>query len=148
MSTSAKNRYNTIVRLTYASQLTASVDAQAIKKILEQAQGNNIQNGITGMLCFNRKYFLQTIEGSRASINHLYKILLEDDRHTNVQLFSLNEVEARNWTSWAMGYATPTNENRLIFLKYCPTVEFNPYTLTAETAAMLLEELANQIPTK
>ncbi|WP_201597313.1 BLUF domain-containing protein [Psychrobacter fulvigenes] len=60
-----------LVSMTYASRANPDVSAKDFNEILQQAQKNNAANGITGMLVFNKNYFLQTIEGPRAQINRL-----------------------------------------------------------------------------
>lgn len=46
-----------LVRLVYASQISDEFNETDIVNILETARSNNLKNGVTGLLCFNRKYF-------------------------------------------------------------------------------------------
>ncbi|MFT6154311.1 MAG: hypothetical protein ACJA1X_001663 [Bermanella sp.] len=54
-----------LTRLVYASTISENFNCDDIEGILAVARKNNKQNNITGMLCFNRKYFLQCLKGSR-----------------------------------------------------------------------------------
>ena len=134
-----------MIRLTYVSTASDAINANDLKQILGQAQINNLRNGISGMLCFNSKVFLQTIEGSRARINNLYQALLKDKRHTNIQLLDTIEITVRDWSDWTMGYATPSKDNQSLFLKYSPSNDFNPYLLDANCAQLLLKDLASRV---
>ncbi|WP_201597309.1 hypothetical protein [Psychrobacter fulvigenes] len=43
-----------------------------------------------------------------------------------------------------MNYASPTEANAAIYLKYSTTIDFNPYLLNAEAASNLMRELSAQ----
>lgn len=131
-----------LVSMTYASRANSDVSANDFNEILKQAQRNNAANGITGMLIFNKDYFLQTIEGPRAQINRLLYSLIADQRHHDLQLIETRELKHRLWAKWSMNYASPTEENAAIYLKYSTTVSFNPYLLNAESANDLMRELS------
>lgn len=131
-----------LIGMTYASRANRDVSAKDFDEILKQAQDNNAANGITGMLLFNKDYFLQTIEGPRAQINRLLYVLMADKRHYDLQLLDTRELKHREWAKWSMNYASPTQENIAVYLKYSTTVNFNPYLLSAESANGLMRELS------
>ncbi|MGE6571758.1 BLUF domain-containing protein [Psychrobacter namhaensis] len=131
-----------LVSMTYVSRANPDMSAEEFSAILQQAQANNTVNAITGMLIFNNNYFLQTIEGSRAQINHLLDALIADQRHYDLQLIETRELRCREWSRWAMNYASPTKENAALYLKYSTTVKFNPYLLSAESVRGLMSELS------
>lgn len=132
-----------LVSMTYASRANPDVSAKDFNEILKQAKENNVSNGITGMLTFNKDYFLQTIEGPRAQINRLLYSLIADQRHHDLQLIETRELKHREWAEWSMNYASPTEANAAVYLKYSTTVNFNPYLLGAEAANNLMRELSN-----
>lgn len=132
-----------LISMTYASRANPDVSAKDFNEILKQAQENNAANGITGMLTFNKDYFLQTIEGPRAQINRLLYGLIADQRHYDLQLLETREIKHREWAKWSMNYASPTEENAAVYLKYSTTVTFNPYLLNADAANNLMRELSS-----
>ena len=132
-----------LISMTYASRANPDVSAKDFNEILKQAQENNAANGITGMLTFNKDYFLQTIEGPRAQINRLLYGLIADQRHYDLQLLETREIKHREWANWSMNYASPTEQNAAVYLKYSTTVSFNPYLLNAESANNLMRELSS-----
>lgn len=140
----AQSDAHILVSMTYASRANPDVSANDFNEILQQAQQNNAANGITGMLTFNKAYFLQTVEGPRAQINHLLYGLLADRRHHDLQVIETREIKHREWPKWSMNYASPTQDNAAIYLKYSTTVDFNPYLLNAESARALMRDLSAQ----
>ena len=137
------NDAHILISMTYASRAHPDVSAKVFNEILQQAQNNNAANGITGMLIFNKDYFLQTIEGPRAHINRLLYGLISDQRHYDLQLLETREIKHRGWAKWSMNYASPTEKNAAVYLKYSTTVNFNPYLLNAESANELMRELSS-----
>lgn len=133
-----------LVSMTYASRANPDVSAKDFNEILQQAQENNAANGITGMLTFNKDYFLQTVEGPRAQINRLLYALIADQRHHDLQLIETRELKHREWSKWSMNYASPTEVNAAVHLKYSTTIDFNPYLLSAEATRDLMRELSVQ----
>ncbi|MEN6669207.1 BLUF domain-containing protein [Psychrobacter sp. B38] len=133
-----------LMSMTYASRANPNVSAKDFNEILKQAQVNNAANGITGMLTFNKDYFLQTIEGPRAQINRLLYSLIADERHYDLQVIETRELTHRVWSEWSMNYATPTEKNAAIYLKYSTTIDFNPYLLSAQSANDLMDELSSK----
>nr|WP_299038974.1 BLUF domain-containing protein [uncultured Psychrobacter sp.] len=131
-----------LISMTYASRANPDVSANDFNEILQQANENNAANGITGMLVFNKDYFLQTIEGPRAQINRLLYSLIADTRHHDLQVIETREIKHRDWAKWSMNYASPTETNAAIYLKYSTTVDFNPYLLSAEAASDLMRDLS------
>lgn len=133
-----------LIRLIYASTAREGVGIQEFKGILQQAQTNNHRRDLTGVLAFNSKVFLQALEGSREQVNELYARLLRDDRHHTVAVLNYEEIEEREWTSWSMGFAAPSADNRSLFLKYSGQSVFNPYVMRGSTVKKMLIELAGK----
>lgn len=69
-----------LTRLVYASTISESFTPDDIESILIAARKNNIKTNVTGILCFNRKYFLQCLEGSRTAVNKTYHHILNDPK--------------------------------------------------------------------
>ncbi len=133
-----------LTRLTYASRAAAHLNESDFKLILQQAQENNSRAGITGMLFFNKQYFLQTIEGPRSLLGNLLNKLVADNRHYDLQILESIDINQRIWPSWSMNYATPTSKNNEVYMKHSTTSGFNPYLLSAEAAHNLLKELSSK----
>ncbi len=133
-----------LIQLTYASRVSRVLGPADIKDILAASRRNNTRLGVTGALCLNNGIFLQVLEGDRAAVNALYHRILRDERHRDPAVLDLQEIDARRFTSWAMGLLASTEENRQLFLKYSPAAEFDPYAMGAGALRQLFAEaLAN-----
>jgi len=136
------NGMHLMLRLTYISRAVKGIDSTELKKILDQAQENNQLNGITGMLVFNKNFFLQTVEGSRVIINDLLNAIVLDERHYDVQIVEAVEVDERIWGDWSMDYVVPNSTNQNEFLRFSTGAVFNPYQMTAPSINKLMKRLS------
>ncbi|NVK56526.1 MAG: BLUF domain-containing protein [Alteromonadaceae bacterium] len=135
-----------LTRLIYTSTISASFSADDIEDILTTARKNNSKNNVTGMLCFNKKYFLQCLEGSRTAVNNTYHHILNDQRHTNIIMLDYKEITTRDYTGWAMGYMPESNLTTAFTLKYSGVSSFNPYDMLGESAHQMLLAMKELVP--
>lgn len=71
---------------------------------MRQSRKKNRTLDITGLLLFDRPFFLQIIEGPTDSINQLIADILADERHRDVDIIYVNEELAdREFARWNMG---------------------------------------------
>ena len=130
------------VRLIYTSQSSELADLKTLRSILKIARENNAKNGITGILCYDKKYFLQWIEGNRMHINQLYSNIIKDPRHTNITLLDYQEIHVRTFEKWSMAYFSLLKASETLLSKYFIGPSFNPYTFTAAGARDFLTEFS------
>lgn len=93
-----------LVRLIYASKVRDGLAPGDIDDILARSQANNARIGVTGALCYTGGVFLQCLEGGRREVNEVYHRIVGDPRHSDPAILGFNEVTARDFASWAMGY--------------------------------------------
>ena len=130
-----------LVRLLYVSRAVVPESQDAIQAILASARQHNLQNGITGILCYGGGVFVQAIEGGRSAVNRLYTQIIEDPRHKDVELLHYEEITERRFGGWTMGQVNLTKINTSIVLKYSEKPEFDPYSVSGKVSLALLEEL-------
>ncbi len=134
-----------LVRLTYASRASHPVSAELIREILDSSQRNNPGQGLTGILCCNADIFLQALEGPREAVNALYNRLADDTRHKDLTILDYEEIDARHYGNWSMGWAGARQANRALFLKYSSSDRFDPFHMTATQVSKLLVELSESV---
>lgn len=134
-----------LTRLIYASTKTEHWNDKELEQLIVQAQERNTREFITGILVFNRKYFMQCIEGDRAAISNLYARILHDKRHQNVQVIAFDEIDGREMEQWTMCYVPDRHITRELVLKYSSVTDFNPYDMTANGALAFIRHLI-QLP--
>lgn len=84
-----------------------------IQHILAAARKNNAELGVTGLLCFNRRYFLQCLEGGREAVNTIYHRISNDTRHKKILLLSYDNIQECEFSEWAI-FLNPACRHRLI----------------------------------
>ncbi len=130
-----------LVRLMYASRAKVEITHDELMDILKKSKANNPANGITGVLCISGEVFLQVLEGGRSSVSGLYGRIIQDARHRDVELLSLEEISERTFASWSMGQVNLQRVNQALLLKYSDTAELNPFSMPASASMALLKEL-------
>ncbi|WP_415905490.1 BLUF domain-containing protein [Neptuniibacter sp. QD48_55] len=135
-----------LTRLVYTSTIADNFSPQDIEAIIEIARKNNRKHNVTGMLCFNRKYFLQCLEGSRTQVNKIYYNILNDPRHSNIIMLDYKEISTREFCEWSMGYVPESSLTAPINLKFSGTPEFDPYKMSGESAFQMLLALRESVP--
>ena len=133
-----------LVRLIYASSLASKAGPREIQDILETARTNNPEKGITGALCYDTAYFLQCIEGPRMAINHLYRIILDDKRATEMMLLEYSDIHERIFPKWSMAYVKADELTDQIVMRYGANKVFNPYAMSGEQALGFMIQLARE----
>lgn len=130
-----------LVRLLYASRAVDTVDQEELQAILRQCKLANPQHGITGVLCLSDGIFLQVLEGGRSAVNQLYKRIVSDPRHADVELLLYQEIRERRFAGWSMGQVNLSRINPSLLLKYSATPALDPYAVSGEVSLALFEEL-------
>jgi hypothetical protein len=92
-------------QLVYISSVKGPAVAIDPETILIASRRNNAQAGITGLLYFDGRRFLQALEGEAEAVERLYRHIAADPRHHALVVLSDRHVEAREFGDWAMGYA-------------------------------------------
>jgi len=135
-----------LTRLVYTSTISGDFKSDDIEVILEEARHHNNKANVTGMLCFNRKYFLQCLEGSRSAVNKTYHKILNDKRHSNIIMLDYKEIDFREFSNWSMGYLPESSLTEPINLKYSGNRDFSPYDMTGDSAHLMMLALKDSLP--
>jgi len=133
-----------LVRLIYASKISAQITPEDIESILASARGHNAKHNITGILSFNQDNFLQCLEGSRSDVNAAYRRILNDSRHHDVVLLDYRTIDKREFSLWSMGYVPCTSAMRSVILQFSSSDQFDPHSMSGDSAYALLLALKNQ----
>jgi len=135
-----------LARLIYASEVAAPMGPQDITQLLRQARMRNAVRGITGLLVFDSKCFLQVIEGSPDLINRLYLHMATDSRHVRPTLLSYAIVESRLFAQWQMGFVAADAQHRELYGRLTASMRFDPFAMRGDQAEKLLLALSALAP--
>ena len=130
-----------LVRLLYASRATDDVSQDELLRILSQSKANNLESGITGVLCSSGRIFLQVLEGGRMHVNALYNHIAADPRHQDVVILCYEEISERKFSGWSMGIVNLERINPSLLLKYSECATLDPYCVSGKASMALFEEL-------
>lgn len=134
-----------LVRLTYVSE-AVNLNPSDIEHILNASRKNNDSNDISGILCFNRNYFLQSLEGGRQVVNSTYQRIMHDKRHANPVIIGYSEVAQRLLPKWSMAYVGEGKHFEEDIFRFSTSHDFNPYNMGTKSLIGLLETIAeNQL---
>lgn len=93
-------------QLVYISSVKGPAAAIDPEAILQASRRNNARAGVTGLLYYDGRRFLQALEGEVAAVERVYRHIAADSRHHALVILSDRTVDAREFGDWAMGYAT------------------------------------------
>jgi hypothetical protein len=90
-------------RLIYASTATADVVSnETLNDLADKAAKANTERHITGLLILSGNRFLQVLEGPHRHVNALYRNIVRDPRHHDVELVSFEPVDTAYFDDWSM----------------------------------------------
>ncbi len=130
-----------LVRLMYASRTSEDFNTQQLQAIMQKSRESNPGAGITGVLCYSEGIFMQVLEGGRSAVNVLYRRILSDPRHRDVELLCYEEIQERRFAGWSMGQVNMSRLNPGLLLKYSETATLNPYAVSGQVSMALFQDL-------
>ena len=126
-------------RLIYFSE-KREIGSGGVEAILDTARKENERSSLTGVLLFNRNYFLQCLEGGRQEVTSTFCRIAADPRHENVTLVSALDIDVRDFPYWTMGYVLSTSPQlNSVLREFLPTEDFNPQSLSTASAIALMK---------
>lgn len=75
---------------------------EEVDSILATSARNNPARGITGLLLFNGRNFLQLLEGEEEEVAGLMETITADPRHAGVSVLDRRGIAERTCPDWAM----------------------------------------------
>lgn len=89
-------------RLLYISTVRSEIDAVALEAIVNSARIANRAKGLTGLLVFDGRRFLQYLEGDETAVHALYTKIKADPRHYAVVTLRESHGNNRQFADWDM----------------------------------------------
>ncbi len=96
--------------LVYVSLAEHPMSDEELRQLLAQARAHNVAHGITGLLVYRDREFMQLLEGEEADVVALYQHIERDRRHLQVYRMWEGPILERSCQDWSMGFAAPTDE--------------------------------------
>lgn len=90
--------------LTYVSIANNDFSPEQLVELLETSRRNNEKSGITGMLLYKDRRFLQVLEGAEDAVRVTYARIERDPRHRDLVLLLSDEEQEREFADWSMAF--------------------------------------------
>lgn len=90
--------------LVYISVSPEGFSESELKDLLEHSRTNNHNIGVTGMLVYCGREFMQILEGEEGIVKNLFQTISEDSRHRGIEIFYEGAIENRAFTDWSMAF--------------------------------------------
>ena len=113
-------------QLGYVSTAVEQMLREDLLAILKVSRRTNRDNGVTGLLLFDGKDFLQVLEGDEAAVRETYGRIAQDERHRDLNVLFEEQVDSAQFGQWSMGFQAvdgvdwlefPTSDERPIALR-------------------------------
>lgn len=93
-----------LYEIIYTSLATSDLSSEDLARILDSARVNNAAQGITGMMIYHRREFMQLLEGEQTVVKALYERIAEDPRHQQVRKIWDGPISERGFSDWRMAF--------------------------------------------
>lgn len=93
--------------LTYSSTATRDMSLADLTALLEKSRCWNAQRGITGMLIYHQRKFMQLLEGDKKAIFSLYGAICVDPRNRDNYPLWDGPIAQRSFSKWSMAFVAP-----------------------------------------
>lgn len=90
--------------LIYVSHAADGLKSSDLHDILNKAHQVNANLGITGLLLYKNKRFMQLIEGQEDTVRGLYQKILQDPRHRDLIVLQEDTEPERQFPEWSMAF--------------------------------------------
>lgn len=93
-----------ILSLVYSSVAVAPFDQAALQLLLHRARAHNEIVGVTGLLLYRDRHFVQALQGAETEVEILYERISRDLRHRTITTLLKEHISELAFPFWAMGY--------------------------------------------
>jgi hypothetical protein len=95
-----------VYRIVYQSTAVRQMADEDLRSILASARANNQAHGVTGLLLYKPKTFLQVLEGPAKDVRAILKKIYLDERHIKIRTLFEEPRAKRVFADWSMAYMT------------------------------------------
>lgn len=99
-----------LLQLIYASAATHRFAEAELQTLLIQARERNAVTGITGILLYHKRSFLQVLEGEADPVLETYDRILADRRHEELLILLSGPIKERSFPDFRMGFVSTVPE--------------------------------------
>ena len=106
-------RASRLTSLVYISTASSAFEEDDLAALLGEARQNNAERGITGLLIYHDRSFLQVLEGPHDRLVETFERIREDRRHRAICELDRSAIESRAFPNWSMALRRPKADAHL-----------------------------------
>ena len=91
-----------LTQLIYRSRSTSPITPEDLQYFQSCFEENNRHNSVSGIICFDGKYFLQILEGNLKTLDILMTHIASDSRHKNIVIIYKEQVDFARFLPFGM----------------------------------------------
>lgn len=99
-----------LYELIYVSAATVDLSQADLSRLMEESRLHNARHGVTGVLLYHQREFMQLIEGDEPEIKALFDRICLDERHQQVEIMWEGPIAERSFADWAMGLVAGSDD--------------------------------------
>jgi hypothetical protein len=96
-----------LYEIIYTSLASRDLPPEELAQLLDKARVHNAAQGITGMMIYHRREFMQLLEGEQAVVQALYERIASDPRHQQLRKIWDGPIRERGFPDWGMAFVAP-----------------------------------------
>ena len=117
-------RADALCHLVYISRAIRLFPSTELAELLYRARERNQQNGVTGLLLYKDRSFIQLLEGSREAIHTIFTVIKNDSRHFRLKvLIDCEPIHDREFPDWSMGFQNMDQQHFVELQGYSPFLQ-------------------------
>ena len=135
-----------LIRAIYVSTATRDLRDEELVSLLDVCRRNNATRGITGVLAYHDRSFVQVLEGPTNSVEALLATIDRDGRHAGMSIFDQSKVDGRTFGEWAMGWVRTSHlaqegfDPAVLFLRDTPVNMVNALLYASRRTAHVSQQ--------
>lgn len=137
-----------LYEIIYYSTAVSTLSQADLDQIFKSSKEYNEEHDITGCLLFHNNHFLQVLEGNRDELEILEHKIMQDPRHSEVEVLERGEISRRMYPTWTMAlndvqHASEQETYGIIDLE--EFVDLSNFTRKSSTAKNLFWTLSQEL---
>ena len=93
-----------LIELSYVSQATHDMSMLSLMNLLDDAVHKNSEAELTGVLFYDSGIFGQILEGYPKDLADVWRSIVTDHRHKDIQVLEVAPLKTRRFSNWAMKF--------------------------------------------
>jgi len=128
--------------IAYASEAVPGLDTDGLERMVQRSISHNQLAGVTGLLLFDGRRFLQYIEGPDDGLAVIYSRIIYSRLHTDVIELARGSVSQRRMPYWSMRWI-PVEDTQLKEAAFSDWTNLTRRTAGSRTSPNGVERLAS-----